>query len=190
MRKDFYSHDEDDRTLYKGVVTVSASIADVLNVLYATYQPCGDSVWDPTMLSSRLIKAFDPSHQIRSCIRKLMPMMANRQFIYFFSHRQFDDGTVVLVETSFKTRNGAEFHKFDDQDSVLGSMNLSGFVLAENPLRVLRDGRQRTTISYFCEIDPAGFVPTFVKEKINCDRVKMLEEIQDIAVRHSARRQG
>merc|ERR1711871_1223774 len=156
---------------------MEASVDDILHALYEVNEGSGDVIWDPTMLSSRTIESFDQSHQICTCIRQLMPMTDTRQFIYFACHRAFDDGTIVCVETSFKTRGDAELHKFDDEESVLASINLSGFVLseptAEQAARVLENAKAAercihgvcTHVTAFSQIEPNGMIPSFVRDK-------------------------
>jgi len=150
-----------DFLLYKSSVMVPIPPALAMHYLWLIIDTCE---WDQDFLRGEVLSDFDSSDQIRTTSLTLIPGMDPRKFVYFVCHRVLENGTVVMPFIS------VEYDVDMDEDAQLGKYLLSG--LSFEPAKEAR--ASKTT--YYSHLDPLGWVPNFVTNRMNKDRALMLDK--------------
>ncbi|XP_071724725.1 uncharacterized protein [Rutidosis leptorrhynchoides] len=133
--------------------------------------------WDTGLMEARYIKDLEDNLSI---IRlrfgeNSRPVFKNREFIVYERRETMEDGTMVVAIASLPKEIAAGLQLPKQNNAIRGLLLQSGWVVEKLE-------HDSCMVTYVVQLDPAGWVPKWLVNRLNMKLVMIIEKLRKLAL--------
>eukprot|EP01089_Gocevia_fonbrunei_P018888 TRINITY_DN64_c0_g1_i1.p1 TRINITY_DN64_c0_g1~~TRINITY_DN64_c0_g1_i1.p1 ORF type:complete len:357 (-),score=101.81 TRINITY_DN64_c0_g1_i1:41-1111(-) len=155
---------------FKGVGVIKAT-AEVLRLHLVQIDL--RQFWDPMFLGGAYKLQITKDYRVVYYSFSAPWPVTSRDFVTVAGEFMEEDGSVVSAVNSIQRDDMP-----DKEGFVRGHLSPTGFVV--KPLANAEDGTPRCEVTYIIQIDPSGWIPTWVVNLVNADQPNCINKLEDI----------